>query len=185
MVLVISSPTSYSTFRPIGFDSAHALVAAVSSSASVIIKCFFKCFIMLLFKMLLLFLYLFPAALPSLQGEGLGVGSVSSPLTGYYRPHPRPLPYKGGESGGRFPWRITALFALGGQFPRRKSCQPSFSLLFIPNLYIFAREKGAVSPASRRRRTSYPSTCPSPSWPPIFPCCREWCAGQRQLPCSQ
>ena len=39
-------------------------------------------------------------ALPSLVGEGSGVGSVNSSLTRYYRPHPAlraPLPWMGGE----------------------------------------------------------------------------------------
>jgi len=39
-------------------------------------------------------------ALPSLVGEGSGVGSVNSSLTRYYRPYPAlraPLPLKGGE----------------------------------------------------------------------------------------
>ena len=36
---------------------------------------------------------------PSLVGEGVGVGSVISSLVGQYRPHPQPLPLRGGESG--------------------------------------------------------------------------------------
>ena len=36
---------------------------------------------------------------PSLVGEGVGVGSVISSLAGRYRPHPQPLPLRGGESG--------------------------------------------------------------------------------------
>ena len=35
--------------------------------------------------------------LPSLQGEGSGVGSVIYSYMTSYSPHPLPLPYKGGE----------------------------------------------------------------------------------------
>lgn len=47
--------------------------------------------------------------------------------------------------------------------------------LVLYTLYIYTRE--GVSPASRRRRTSYPSPCPCPSWSASYPCCRKWCAG--------
>ena len=52
---------------------------------------------------------------------------------------------------------------------------------YIP--YIYTRER-AVSPASRRRRTILTRSCPGPSCSASYPCCRGWCAGQRQLPCS-
>ena len=52
--------------------------------------------------------------------------------------------------------------------------------LVLYTLYIYAREGGAVSPASRRRPTRFPIACPCPSWPPSMACCRKWCAGQRQ-----
>ena len=39
--------------------------------------------------------FIYSQQLPSHVGEGLGVGSVSSLLTGYYRPLPQPLPLEG------------------------------------------------------------------------------------------